>query len=148
MGVRFSPPLPDEIETALPFFLVIIKYVCYTFGEGCVRVEQICDKLVRDKIPEIIISHGEQPIYRVLNDSEFWEYLLKKDSEELEEVRTASTIKERKMELADKLEIIIAMAQYCGFDLQDILDEANIKKEKNGGFQKRFLLEKVIKNKD
>lgn len=111
-------------------------------------MEQIFDKLVRDKIPEIIISHGEQPIYRVLNDSEFWEYLLKKDSEELEEVRTASTIKERKMELADKLEIIIAMAQYCGFDLQDILDEANIKKEKNGGFQKRFLLEKVIKNKD
>lgn len=129
-------------------FFVIMKYVCYTFGEGCVRVEQICDKLVRDKIPEIIISHGEQPVYRVLNDSEYWEYLLKKDGEELEEVRIASTIEERKMELADKLEIIIAMARYFGFDLQDILDEANVKREKNGGFQKRLLLEKVVKNND
>lgn len=36
------------------------------------------------------------------------------------------------------------MASYNGFSLQDIIDEANIKKSKNGGFEKRLLLEKVI----
>ena len=107
-------------------------------------MEIIYDKLVRDNIPEIIKSNGGEPHFRKLNDEEYWEYLLKKDSEELEEVRTSSSLEERKKELADKLELIIAMAEFNGFTLQDIINEANIKKEKRGGFQKRLLLEKVI----
>ena len=51
---------------------------------------------------------------------------------------------ERKKELADKLELIRAMAEFNGFTLQDIINEADRKKEKRGGFQKRLLLEKVI----
>lgn len=104
------------------------------------------DKLVRDNIPEIIKSNNGIPYVRKLNDIEYWEYLLKKDSEELEEVRDALSVEERKKELADKLELIIAMAEFNGFTLQDIINEAKIKKEKRGGFQKRLLLEKVIEN--
>ena len=44
----------------------------------------------------------------------------------------------------DKLELIRAMAEFCGFTLEDVINEANIKREKRGGFQKRILLEKVI----
>lgn len=62
----------------------------------------------------------------------------------MQEVREASSLVERKRELADKLELIRAMAEFNGFSLQDILDEADIKKEKNGSFKKRLLLEKVI----
>ena len=36
------------------------------------------------------------------------------------------------------------MAIYNGFSLEDILEEANQKEQKNGGFSKRILLEKVI----
>jgi len=107
-------------------------------------MEKVYDKLVRDNIPEIIKSKGCEPYFRNLNNEEYWEYLLKKDNEELEEVRTASSIEERKQELADKLEVIRAMAEFNGFTLQEIIDEANRKKEKRGGFQKRLLLEKVI----
>ena len=107
-------------------------------------MEIIYDKLVRDNIPEIIKSNGGEPHFCKLNDEEYWEYLLKKDNEELEEVRTASSLEERKQELADKLELIRAMAEFNGFTLQDIINEADIKKEKRGGFQKRLLLEKVI----
>ena len=107
-------------------------------------MEQVYDKLVRDKIPEIIEANGEKPVTRVLDDAEYWEYLLKKDQEELEEVREATSILERKKELADKLELIRAMAIYNGFSLDDILEEANQKEQKNGGFSKRILLEKVI----
>ena len=109
-------------------------------------MEIIYDKLVRDNIPEIIESNGGKPYFTKLNDDEYWKYLLKKDSEELEEVRTAISIEERKKELADKLELIRAMAEFNGFTLQDVIDEANLKKEKRGGFQKRLLLEKVIEN--
>ena len=102
------------------------------------------DKLVRDYIPDMICSHDGEPIVRVLNDQEYWEYLLKKDIEELEEVKKAKSLAERKEELADKLELIRAMAEYNGFCLEDIIKEADRKKQKNGGFQKRLLLEKVI----
>lgn len=110
-------------------------------------MEEIYNKLVRDNIPDIIKSNDEQPITRILTDEEYWEYLLKKDSEELEEVRTASSPEERKKELGDKLELIIAMANYDGYTLEDIIQEAEEKKSKNGGFEKRILLEKVINNK-
>lgn len=107
-------------------------------------MEIVYNKLVRDNIPEIIRSNNGEPLFRKLNDNEYWEYLLKKDIEELEEVRTASSIEERKKELADKLEIIRTMSEFNGFTLQDIIEEADRKKEKNGGFKKRILLEKVI----
>ena len=107
-------------------------------------MEIVYDKLVRDNIPEIIKSNNGEPYFRKMNDDEYWEYLLKKDNEELEEVKTASSLEEIKQELADKLELIRAMAEFNGFALQDIINEADRKKEKRGGFQKRLLLEKVV----
>ena len=37
------------------------------------------DKLVRDNIPDIIKNNGDEPIYRILEDNEYLEYLYKKD---------------------------------------------------------------------
>ena len=107
-------------------------------------MEKIYNKLVRDNIPQIIISNGGEPVYRILNDGEYWESLLKKDSEELDEVKEADSLEERKKELADKLELVIAMAEYNGFTLDDVIKESQKKKNKNGGFSKRVFLEKVI----
>lgn len=107
-------------------------------------MEKLYDKLVRDNIPNIIKNNGGEPVYRELEQAEYWDYLLKKDEEELLEVKEAKSLSDRKMELADKLEIIRAMAEFSGFSLQDIIEESDRKKEKNGGFQKRLLLEKVI----
>lgn len=121
--------------------MCLIRRVAGNIG---IIMEQVYDKLVRDKIPEIIEANGEKPITRILGDDEYWEYLLKKDQEELEEVREATSILERKKELADKLELIRAMAIYNGFSLEDILEDANQKEQKNGEFSKRILLEKVI----
>ena len=107
-------------------------------------MEKVYDKLVRDNIPEIISGNGAKPIFRILNEEEYIEYLLKKDKEELLELQEATSNEERKKELADKLELIRAIAKFYGFSLQDIINEADIKKEKNGAFEKRILLQKVI----
>ena len=108
-------------------------------------MEKTYNKLVRDNIPNIIKNNGEEPIYRVLNDDEYWEYLLIKDNEELMEVKNAESKEEIKKELADKLELIIAMAEFNGYSLDDIINEANIKRNKNGGFKKKLLLIDVKK---
>lgn len=103
------------------------------------------DKLVRDNIIKIIENDGEIAVWRYLNDEDYWNYLLKKDIEELEEVRNATSAVERKKELADKLELLLAMAEFNGFTLKDLIGEADKKRLKNGGFKKRILLEKIIK---
>ena len=69
--------------------------------------------------------------------------LIQKDKEELQEIREASSKEERKEELADKLELLIAMASYNGFSLQDIIDEASIKKAKKGDFEKKITIRKI-----
>ena len=110
-------------------------------------MEKKYDKLIRDKIPEIIVANGGKPFYHQLDDTEYWNYLLKKDIEELDEVRMAESLEERKKELADKLEILIAMAEFSGCTLSDIISIADKKRASNGGFQKRLLLEKVVEEK-
>ena len=63
-------------------------------------MEKIYNKLVRDNIPEIIRGNGEEPICRVLSDTEYWNFLLRKDEEESIEVKEANSVEERKRELA------------------------------------------------
>ena len=110
-------------------------------------MDKVYNKLVRDNIPEIIRRKGEEPVCHVLSEDEYWDALLKKDEEELIEVKEADSIEERKKELADKLELIRAMAEFNGFTLDDIIKEAETKASKNGAFQKRLFLERVVPKK-
>ena len=97
-------------------------------------MEQVYNKLVRDKIPEKIEQNGEKPIYCVLNDQEYKIALEKKLFEEYNEVIN-STGNDRIEELADLLEVI---------ELDDVIKTMEIKKEKRGGFNNKILLKKVI----
>ena len=72
--------------------------------------------------------------------------MLKKDTEELEEVKEAESKDEVLKELGDKLEILRAMAKYHGFTLEDVIKQADKKRQTNGGFQKRLFLETVKKD--
>ena len=73
-------------------------------------MERIYNKLVRDKIPEIIIAQGETPITRVLNETDYKEELERKLFEECKEVVAANGI-ERIEKLADMLEVIRALGK-------------------------------------
>jgi len=105
------------------------------------------NKLVRDNIPNIIDNNDGVPVFRILTDKDYWNALLKKVDEEKLEVSNALTKEERKKELADLLELIKAMAEFNGFTLSEIEEEANIKRNKSGGFTRKIYLEKVIEKK-
>lgn len=106
-------------------------------------MEKVFNKLVRDKIPEIIKQNKEVPATRVLNDEEYKEELLKKLFEECMEVKKAQTIDEITEELADVYEVLLAIAKLNGKTIADIETVSTLKREKRGSFDKRIFLEKT-----
>ena len=106
-------------------------------------MERVYNKLVRDNIPNIIKTKGEEPIIKVLDDETYKKELEKKLYEEYEEVLEASG-EERVEELADILEIIKALARLQNKTLDDVIECANRKAEKRGAFEEKIFLEKVI----
>ena len=107
-------------------------------------MEKIYNKLVRDNIPNIIKEDHRTPITKILNEEGYKQELEKKLLEEYHEVLNSTTPNERIEELADMLEIMISLAKLENRTLNDIIESATKKKEKNGGFEKRIYLEKVI----
>lgn len=98
------------------------------------------NKLVRDKIPEIIGCNKEEAIYRYLSDSEFKKYLKLKLSEELNEVLNSKNDDETLEEVADLLEVIKFYLKVHNYTLEDALNMCEAKNEKRGSFNKKILL--------
>ena len=97
------------------------------------------NKLVRDRIPEIIRESGKIPTLRVLSDSEYNEQLDRKLLEEVNEYLESGELEE----LADITEVIRAILAQKGV-AADELEKACIKKrEERGAFEKRLLLTRV-----
>ena len=109
-------------------------------------MEKVYNKLVRDKIPEIIQKDGYTPITRILTDEEYVKELENKLYEEYQEVLKTTTSEERIEELADMLEIISCLAKGENKSLEDVVLKAKEKTLKRGGFDKKIFLEKEIKN--
>ncbi len=109
-------------------------------------MEKVYNKLVRDKIPEIIKENNDgEAITRILEDAEYKKALEDKLYEEYQEVLESSD-KDRIEELADMLEVMISLAKVENSSLEEIIEIMNNKKLKRGGFEKKIFLEKVIKN--
>lgn len=112
--------------------------------------ERTFNKLVRDNIIEKITNNGEFASYRVLDDIEYKKELLNKLKEECNEVIDAFAYGksgDMVIELADVLEVINYLAKSINVNMQEVYDVAMIKKDKNGGFDKKYYLEKTIKRK-
>ena len=97
-------------------------------------------KLVRDKIPAIIKRTGRRPVTRVLDDKEYVEQLLEKLCEEINEFDEDRNAEE----LADVVEVLMALANALGISQQELKKVRNKKALQRGTFQKRLFLEKVV----
>ena len=96
----------------------------------------IYNKLVRDKIPELICNQAETPEIRILSDEEYSNALAQKLNEE-----TAEFQKERNLEeLADILEVVYALSENLGYTKEELLQAYEQKHAARGGFQNRIFL--------
>jgi predicted house-cleaning noncanonical NTP pyrophosphatase (MazG superfamily) len=102
----------------------------------------IYNKLVRDKIPEVITRNGKAFETRILSNDEYKQELQKKLQEELEEYLSAPDDQNSIEELADILELIHAITAIHGSSM-DQLEQVRLKKlTDRGGFKdKIFLIE-------
>lgn len=100
----------------------------------------VYNKLVRDRIPEIIKKSGKVYRSRVLKEEEYISELRKKAQEELNEYITSHTNKEAIEELTDLLEVVHALAVAHGSSIEQLEEVRKMKAEKRGGFQERIFL--------
>ncbi|WP_404349568.1 nucleoside triphosphate pyrophosphohydrolase [Sutcliffiella horikoshii] len=101
------------------------------------------NKLVRDKIPQIIETTRKKFITKILNDDDYIKHLKQKTYEELDEYCSAQSNEEAVEELADLLEVILALANYHGFSMEEVEKVRKEKADKRGGFQEKILLIEV-----
>lgn len=100
----------------------------------------IHNKLVRDKIPEIIENSGKCAVCRTLSEDEYLKMLHQKLTEELNEYLSDDSLEE----IADLLEVIHAVVRARGSSMEEVENIRLSKKEKRGGFEDRIFLECVV----
>ncbi len=101
------------------------------------------NKLIRDKIPQIIKRNNAIPKLILLNQKRFAEELKKKLVEESKEIQEASGKKEVLNELSDVLEIIQTVARIEKIRWSEVEKKRKIKAKERGGFKKRVFLKEV-----
>lgn len=101
------------------------------------------NKLVRDRIPDIIQSQGKSLKTRILDSDEYRSELRTKLAEEVSEYTHAQSDTEAIEELADVLEVIQALATAHGFTAQQLEEIRTRKAVERGAFQERIYLIEV-----
>ncbi len=101
---------------------------------------KIHNKLVRDKIPEIIEKENRRPITKILSKEEYISELNKKLQEEVKEYLEDNNVEE----LADIVEVIYGILDSKNVSIEDFESIRKNKIEKRGAFKERIFLEKVL----
>lgn len=99
----------------------------------------VYNKLVRDKIPEIIEADGKTCKTRILDDEEYLAALEEKLNEEVAEYQKDKNLEE----MADVLDVLQAICVAKGYSLEELEAMRAKKAEKRGGFADKIFLETV-----
>lgn len=94
------------------------------------------NKLVRDKIPQIIEAQGEKPVIRVLDNAEYRSCLQEKLGEEVGEYQASGALDE----LADIMEVVYALCKADGRTVEELKAVYQEKHQARGGFDERIFL--------
>lgn len=100
---------------------------------------KVHNKLVRDKIPEIIEASGKSCVMHILSDEEYIEALETKLNEEVEEYLVDKNLEE----MADVLEVLQAICVARGYTLEELEAMRAKKADERGGFSEKIFLEYV-----
>lgn len=96
------------------------------------------DKLVRDKIPEIIEKNGDEFEIHIADEEEYWGKLKEKLLEEVNEFIE----EENKEEMADVYEVLEAISNFKKYSKESIEKIKIEKARKRGKFNKKIILDK------
>ena len=97
------------------------------------------NKLIRDKVPDIIEGNGKTCKFHIAVENEYWDKLKQKLYEEIDEFMGCPSIEE----LADIQEVVNAIAD-LKFGRVEKLEEIRIGKlKKCGGFEKKMILDET-----
>ncbi len=102
-------------------------------------MEKEYNKLVRDKIPEIIEGKGEKVVTHTAEEEEYEKALMTKLSEEVDEFKDNPS----EEEIADILEVIEAICKLKDFNKLKIEEIKQKKLGERGGFNKKIILDKT-----
>ena len=97
------------------------------------------NKLVRDRIPELIKKSGKTCKTRRLSDDEYRDRLKEKLTEEVGELLKSPCVEE----IADIIEVLEAISSNIGSSLPEVIEIKEKKRRERGGFSKRIFLEHV-----
>lgn len=97
------------------------------------------NKLVRDKIPDIIEDSGKRAVTHILSDEEYIVALETKLNEEVAEYQVDKNIEE----MADILEVLHAICVARGYNLEQLEEKRKEKAEERGGFKDKIFLRYV-----
>jgi predicted house-cleaning noncanonical NTP pyrophosphatase (MazG superfamily) len=103
-------------------------------------VRTVHDKLIRDRIPELLEADGVRYEVTEVDDAAFRAALLVKLGEEAAEVATADARGERVKELADLLEVIDTLMVVEGTGWDEVRSVQRERREARGGFARRLAL--------
>ncbi|ALU37897.1 nucleoside triphosphate pyrophosphohydrolase [Clostridium autoethanogenum] len=97
------------------------------------------NKLVRDKIPQVIEATGKKFDVRKADKKEHYKLLETKLQEEVKEFLEDKNLEE----LADVMEVLFGLAENLGYSEEDLMKKRLEKKEERGGFKDGIVLERV-----
>ena len=97
------------------------------------------DKLVRDKIPDVIRKAGKLPITDIMSQDDMTAALNRKLLEEAQEYIESGSVEE----MADVLEVLHGIAFHKGITWDEVESARIYKHEERGGFEKGIRLLEV-----
>lgn len=100
---------------------------------------KVYNKLVRDKIPQIIEKQGNKYDIRIAEKDEHYELLEAKLQEEVKEFLDDKNLEE----LADVMEVLYGLADNLGYSEEELNSKRLEKREERGGFGEGIVLERL-----
>jgi len=101
---------------------------------------KVYNKLVRDKIPQIIEADGRKCEISIVSKEQLQPLLEEKLKEEVNEFLQDKNLEE----LADIMEVILGLAENLGYSEEDLIRKREEKKEARGGFKDGVFLKSVV----
>ncbi|MDP4182753.1 MAG: nucleoside triphosphate pyrophosphohydrolase [Bacillota bacterium] len=101
---------------------------------------KVYNKLIRDKIPQIIEKSGKHAVIEKVTGNEYINLLNEKLGEELQEFMESQSVEE----LADLVEVVYAILDCKKVSIEDFEAIRQQKVNERGAFKERLLLKEVI----